>query len=60
MKGKLRASSTTLKGIEKILNQYFYSTSYQVFPDGLITNSRGQVDGFFIKKEGSRYKLYEK
>jgi len=56
---KLRASSATLKGIEDILNKYFYSTSYRVYPDLTITNSKGIYSGMIVKKEGSRYKLYE-
>jgi hypothetical protein len=57
---KLRGSSQTLKGLEKIVNSYFYSTRYQCFPDGLVTKSRVQVESFTIKKKGSRYYLYEK
>ena len=60
MKGKLRATSPTLKGLEDILNKYFYSTSYRVFPDLTITNSKGVYERFYIIKKGSRYQLFEK
>jgi hypothetical protein len=60
MKLQKIASSATLKGLEKILNQYFYSTSYQIFPDLTITNSRGVYDKVLVKKEKSKYVLYHK
>lgn len=57
---KLLASSPTLIGLQKMLNQYYYSTSYQIYPDLTITNSKGIFDKVIVKKEKSRYKLYEK
>ena len=41
MKTKL-ATSTTLAGIEKLINQFYYSTTYKVDPVTLeISNSKG-------------------
>lgn len=59
-KFKLIASSPTLKGLENILNKYYYSTSYTIYPDLTITNSKGIFEKVFVKKEKSRYKLYQK
>ena len=52
------ASSPTLKGLEKMLNQYFYSKTYQIFPDLTVTNSKGVFDKVIVKKVKSRYILY--
>ena len=60
MKNKLLASSNTLQGIEKLLNKYYYSTSYKITEDLIITNSKGIFDKVFIKKDKNRYKLYQK
>jgi len=54
------ASSLTLVGLEKMLNQYFYSTTYQIFPDMTVKNSKGIYDKVIVKKEKSRYVLYQK
>lgn len=54
------ASSPTLVGLEKMLNQYFYSKTYQIFPDLTVTNSKGIFDKVIVKKEKSRYVLYQK
>jgi hypothetical protein len=54
------ASSPTLVGLEKMLNQYFYSKTYQIFPDLTVTNSKGIYDKVIVKKEKSRYVLYQK
>ena len=59
-KGKLLASSPTLVGLQKSLNQYCYSTTYQIFPDFTITNSKGKVDWCYVTKKGSRYYLFDK
>jgi len=59
-KDTLLASSPTLIGLQKMLNQYFYSTTYQIFPDLTITNSKGIYDRVYVVKEKSRYKLYLK
>jgi hypothetical protein len=54
------ASSPTLIGLTKMLNKYFYSTTYQIFPDLTVTNSKGIFDKVVVKKEKSRYVLYQK
>ena len=54
------ASSPTLIGLEKLLNQYCYSTTYRIYPDFSITNSKGIVNKFGVVKIKSRYVLYHK
>jgi hypothetical protein len=53
------ASSPTLANLEKMLNQYFYSTTYQILPDLTVINSKGVYGGVIIKKEKSRYVIYQ-
>jgi len=60
MKYKLLASANTLPGIEKMLNEYYYSNTYKVSNEFIITNSKGIFDKVFIKKDKNRYKLYQK
>ena len=59
-KGTLIASSPTIKGLENMLNKYYYSTTYQIFPDFTIVNSKGKFDKVFVTKKGSRYDLYSR
>ena len=59
-KNKKLASSPTIVGLEKLLNQYFYSTSYKIYPDLTVCNSKGVYNGVEVKKEKSKYVLYEK
>jgi len=58
MKGTKIASSSTLIGLQKMLNQYFYSKTYQIFSDLTVTNSKGIYDKVIVKKEKSKYVLY--
>ena len=57
---KLLSSSPTIKGLEKTLNDYYYSTTYRIFPDFTITNSKGIYDKVYVVKKKSRYYLYQK
>lgn len=57
-KNKLICSSSTISGLEKLINQYFYSTTYQVFPDMTIVNSKGIFDKGFCKKAKNKYYFY--
>lgn len=54
------ASSPTLTGLEKLLNQYFFSTTYKIQPDLTVTNSKGIFDKVIVKREKNRYVLYPK
>jgi len=57
-KMKTLASSPTIGGIEKMINEYFYSTSYRVDPETLeVSNSTGKRADLVVKKEGGRYKF---
>ena len=57
---KKLASSPTLKDLEKLLNEFYYSKTYQIFPDLTVVNSKGIFDKVVVKKEKSRYVLYLK
>lgn len=59
-KDKLLASSSTIVGLQGMLNKYYYSTTYQIFPDFTITNSKGIFEKVYVVKKGSRYYLYQK
>ena len=54
------ASSPTIEGAEKLLNQYFFSTSFKISEDLIISNKKGIFDKFIIKKLKGRYVIYEK
>ncbi len=56
---KVLMSSPTVEGLEKMLNRYFYSTSYKIRPALTITNSKGVYSAMQVKKKGSRYAVYE-
>ena len=50
------AISPTLAGIEKLINQYFFSTSIKVNPETLeITNSKGQINHFTIERKKGKF-----
>ena len=57
---KIIASATTLENLEKLLNKYYYSTTYKIHPDLTITNSKGVFDSVFIKQIKNRYAIYGK
>jgi hypothetical protein len=54
------ASSPTIEGAEKLLNQYFCSTSYKISEDLIISNNKGIFEKVIIKKIKGRYVIYEK
>ncbi len=54
------ASSPTIEGAEKLLNQYFYSTSYKISEDLKVSNNKGIYEKVIIKKLKGRYVIYEK
>jgi hypothetical protein len=54
----LLASSATIKGLESMLNTYYYSTSYKIHDDLTVSNSKGVFDKVEVKHEKGRYKLY--
>lgn len=57
---KLIATSSTLKGLTKLLNEYFYSSTYKIYPDLTVVNSKGIYNKVAVKKEKSKYRLYQK
>ena len=56
----LLASAGTVEGIEKLINRYFYSTTWRVNPETLeIWNEKLEkaLDGFRVVKKGRRYRF---
>lgn len=44
------AQSGTKEGLIKMLNQFYYSTSFTVdFETGIVSNSKGIVNGIIVK-----------
>ena len=56
---KKLASSPTLAGLEKLLNQYYYSSTYKILDDLTIINSKGVFTKVIVKKVKNRYILFE-
>lgn len=63
---KLLCSSGTLESTEKLVNNYFYSSSYKLVPIHTIkgetfeiVGNSSKLDNFIVKKERGRYKFYE-
>lgn len=54
----LLASSATLEGLQKMLNNYYYSNTYTISEELQVSNSKGKFNGVVIKKIKGRYKLY--
>lgn len=54
---KTLASSASSQGLEKLINEYFYSIDYVLKDDGRIWNRRLNVElfGFGWSKKGKRY-----
>jgi hypothetical protein len=59
MTNKTIASSPSIEGLTKLLNSYFYSTTYQIHPDLSITNSKGVFDKLKVTQKKGRYLLTE-
>ena len=49
------ASSPTIEGLEAMLNKYFYSTSYKIDANLIVTNNKGVYDGIIISHKKGRY-----
>jgi hypothetical protein len=62
---KLLCSSNTLEKTEKLINDYFYSSSYKLIPINTIKGEvyeiigKNKLENFIVKKEKGRYKFYE-
>ncbi len=54
MKNKLLASSSTKEGIEKLINQYFYSTSYTL-QENQIVGKKGILSGFVVEFKKNKF-----
>lgn len=53
------AQSATKEGIEKLINQYFYSTSYQVKEDLTIIGKKGILENFKVEFKKNKYIFFE-
>jgi len=54
----LLASSSTLEGIEKLVNQYYFSTTYRVTPELEIVRMDGyKPEGVRIVHKRNRYRF---
>ena len=54
--GTKLATASTLEGIEKLINRYFYSTSCKVNPETFeITNSKGKISNVKVEKKKGRF-----
>lgn len=49
------ASSPTLEGLEALLNKYYYSTSYKIDPNLIVSNSKGIFINIIITFKKGRY-----
>lgn len=57
--GKLIVSSPTVEGVQKLLNEYFYSTTYRIDPETLkVSNSMGDAPRFTVTVKKKRVKIY--
>ena len=54
------ASSPTLGGLTELLNKFFYSTSYKISDDFVVTNSNGVISTVTVIKKSGRYIAYAK
>jgi len=52
----LICSSLTLEGLTKMINNYYYSTTYSVSDDLVISNSKGVFEKAVVIKSNSRGK----
>ncbi len=58
MKNKKIASSPTIEGLAKLINVYFYSTTYKI-EDMKLYNSKGLFKSGEIKKEKGKFNFYQ-
>jgi len=58
----LLATSPSIEGIEKLLNNYCYSTNYKINSDLSVSNPNkaNANDLFLVVKHKNRYRLYHK
>ena len=55
---RLIASAGTAEQLEKIINQYFFSTSYKIDGENVISTKTGKtLDGYKITVKKSRFRF---
>jgi hypothetical protein len=58
MNTKPICSSATIEGLERLINEYFYSTSYKIDPTTLQVSSKaGKLDSYIVVYDRGRYKF---
>lgn len=51
------ASSRSVEGLQKLLNEYFYSTTYRIDPDTLkVSNAVGPCPNIIVTEYKNRFK----
>lgn len=53
------ASSPTITGLTKLLNEYYYSQSYKINSDLTVSNNKGAFNKVIVKKLKHKFVLYE-
>lgn len=56
MKAKI-ASAPTLERLTRLLNEYYYSTTYNIV-DGVVYNSKGVCNWLAVEVKRGRYTIY--
>lgn len=51
------ASSATTEGLERLINEYFYSTTYKII-NGQVYNSKGLFDKMYIEYKKGCYTAF--
>jgi hypothetical protein len=55
---KLIASAGTIEQLEKLINQYFFSTSYKIDGEHVTNTKTGKtLDGYKVTAKKSRYRF---
>ena len=55
---KLICSSNSIEGLQKLINSFYYSSSYEILPDLTVKNFKGPFPGIIIIKKKNRYLAY--
>ena len=54
-------SAPTIERLERLINQFFYSTSYKVNPDTLeLTLLKGTNQNYLVRFERNKFVMYQK
>lgn len=59
MKEKLLANSGTKEGLEKMINQYFYSTNYKIDDNLQVIGFKGVLSGYRVEFKKNKFRFIE-